>query len=59
MNVVKTLIWVLLIFFSGKSLKLLMHLGMYVLFEFNSNSTAESDVNRFLQIRTCKWRETS
>ena len=36
---------------------LLMHLGICTLFEFNRNSSAESDVNSTLQIRTWKWRE--
>ena len=31
--------------------------GLYALFEFNWNSSAESDVNSTLQIRTWKWRK--
>ena len=34
-----------------------MYLGIYALFEFNWNSSAESDVNSALQIRTWKWRK--
>ena len=36
-----------------------MHLGIYALFEFKWNSSAESDVNSTLRIRTRKWRENS
>ena len=42
---------ILLIFFSGKSLKILMHLCIYALFEFNWISSAENDVNSTIQIR--------
>ena len=34
-----------------------LHLGMYALFEFNWNSSAESYVNSTLQIRKWNWRE--
>ena len=47
------------VIFSGKSLKILMHLDIYAIFEFNWNSSAESDTNSTLQIGTFKWRQNS
>ena len=49
----------LAVFFSGKSLKILSVVGIYALFEFNCNSSAESDVNSTLQLQTCNWRKKS
>ena len=37
--------------FSGKSLEILMHLGIHALFEFNWNSSAEIYVNSSLIYR--------
>ena len=60
MNVVKTLIgfavFFILLIFRKKS-KILMHLSINAPFEFNSNPSAGSDVNRPLQIRFCKGRK--
>ena len=44
-------------FFFSKKSKILMHLGIYALFEFNHNPSAESDVSSTLQIRMCKRRK--
>ena len=61
MNVVKTLIgfahFFLILFFFRKNSKILMHLSINALFEFNSKPSAGSDVNSTLQIRLCKGRK--
>ena len=43
--------------FFRKKFKILMHLGVNALFEFNQNPSAGSDVSSTLQIRMCKRRK--
>ena len=44
-------------FFFRKKFKILMHLGVNALFEFNQNPSAGSDVSSTLQVRMCTRRK--